>query len=119
SLPTLALQVTSLVNSYMLWIGTTRGEESKKAEEAVMGGCVARDWACAMPPLGVRSSGTSLLRSSSSDVALGMAQRLARRTNKQIFLSVDVPPTFLSGGGGRTLLEVERAAIGVLRELEG
>lgn len=42
----------------------------------------------------------------------------ARRTNKQIFLSVDVPPTFLSGGGGRTLLEVERAAIGVLRELE-
>lgn len=42
----------------------------------------------------------------------------ARRTNKQIFLSVDVPPTFLSGGGGRTLLEVERAAVGVLRELE-
>lgn len=67
----------------MLWIGTTSAsasgadpladnsamggfgggddggggrEEAKKAEEAVMGGCVARDWACAMPPLGVRSS---------------------------------------------------------------
>lgn len=59
----------------MLWIGTTTasasaadpladnsamdfgggGQESKKAEEAVMMGSVGRDWACAMPPLGVRS----------------------------------------------------------------
>lgn len=69
SIPTPALQVTSFVNSHMLWTtgsgtdpfadgsamvglggggvgdyeGTGRGEEPKKAEEAVMGGCVARD----------------------------------------------------------------------------
>lgn len=50
------------------------------------------------------------------------ARHTARRTKKQIFLSVDVPPTFLSGGGagqgGQTLLEVEKALIGVLKELE-
>lgn len=44
----------------------------------------------------------------------------ARRFKKQIFLSVDVPPTFLSmGNGPRLLLEVERALVGRLKEYEG
>jgi hypothetical protein len=95
------------------------------------------------------SSGTSLFRSSGSDVALSMAQRLgrlalcpcyspptdlprspvtlhrifsahaAKRFKKQIFLSVDVPPSMLGGGGGpRVLLAAERALVRRLQELE-
>jgi Proteasome assembly chaperone 4 len=52
SLPALALQVTRLVDSYMLWIGTTElsPEDVSKAPSQ---GSLARDWACAMPAITV------------------------------------------------------------------
>ena len=47
-LPALALQITKLVDSYMLWIGVTEclAEEVKQAPSR---GKLCRDWACAMP----------------------------------------------------------------------
>jgi len=43
----------------------------------------------------------------------------ARRFRKQIFLSVDVPPTFLSmGQGSKLLLEVEKGIVEILKEME-
>jgi hypothetical protein len=52
SLPALALQVTRLVDSYMLWIGTTE-LPNDQVELAPSQGALAKDWACAMPPLSV------------------------------------------------------------------
>ncbi|KZP18726.1 hypothetical protein FIBSPDRAFT_791626 [Athelia psychrophila] len=122
SLPALALQITSLVGSYMLWIGTTDPAAGPDAAaQAPLHGSLARDWACAMPALtpGLPAPATSLFRSSSSDVALAMAQRLARRFQKQIFLSVDVPPSFLSMGQGPKLaMEMERGIVATLKEKE-
>ena len=44
----------------------------------------------------------------------------ARRFRKQIFLSVDVPPSFLTmGQGSKLLLEVERGLVETLKEMEG
>lgn len=57
-LPALALQVTCLVNSYMLWIGATQEED---AEKALAAGRLAGDWACAMPPSVVRLVHSSML----------------------------------------------------------
>jgi hypothetical protein len=43
----------------------------------------------------------------------------ARRFRKQIFLSVDVPPTFLSiSQGSKLLLEVEKGIVEILKEME-
>jgi hypothetical protein len=98
SLPGLVLQVTQLVDSYMLWIGIATGGPEDK-EGAVAQGSLCKDWAVAMPPREVSrvtgrgrgfgamidfhvnqpstvASATSLFRTVGSDVALGMAQRL-------------------------------------------
>ena len=56
SLPPLATQIICLVDSYMIWVGTTSsdggGEQVEGcAELAPLQGHLARDWACAMPPV--------------------------------------------------------------------
>ncbi|KAI0697239.1 hypothetical protein BC835DRAFT_1270564 [Cytidiella melzeri] len=120
ALPALALQITQLVGSYMVWIGTT-GESAENVETALLQGSLLRDWACAMPPTNtaIPPAATNLYRSSSSDVSLSMAQRLARRFKKQIFLSVDVPPAFMTPGDGpKLMLAVEKAAVQSLQALE-
>ncbi|KAL5507417.1 hypothetical protein ACEPAH_6873 [Sanghuangporus vaninii] len=120
----LVVQVTRLVDSYMLWVGPTNArsaEDREAVEMAPQNGSLCRDWACAMPPLSstVAPSGTSLLRASSSDLALPMAQRLARRFKRQIFLSIDIPPAFLSMGHGPKLaFEAEKRVVETLKELE-
>ncbi|OBZ67160.1 hypothetical protein A0H81_12812 [Grifola frondosa] len=119
SLPALAVQITQLVGSYMLWVGTTDSEE--ELANAPVQGCLSRDWACAMPArdAGMPAAATSLYRSSSSNAALSMAQRLARRFKKQIFLSIDVPPSFQSmGQEGKVLLAIERAVVEAVKEKE-
>lgn len=57
--PAFALQVTKLVDSYMLWIGVTdrRPEEIERAAES---GKLCKDWVCAMPPRFVRLSSIRL-----------------------------------------------------------
>lgn len=120
SLPALALQITRLVDSYMLWIGTTEGLP-KDVDKAATQGSLCKDWACAMPPrfAGGPIPATSLFRSTESDIALSMAQRLAKRFGKQIFLSVDVPSTFLNiGQGPKLLLEAEKGIVTKLVEIE-
>ncbi|KAL1705305.1 hypothetical protein EV121DRAFT_258662 [Schizophyllum commune] len=119
SLPPLALQITRLVGSYMLWVGMAEGGP-ERVEEAPLKGNLAKDWACAMPSAaGGAGAATALFRTSGSDVALSMAQRLAVRFKKQIFLSVDIAPSFLTlGQGPRVLLEAERAIVRELKTLE-
>lgn len=50
--PALAIRVTSLINSYMVWIGTT-ARQPQDIEKAPSEGFLCRDWACSMPPLSV------------------------------------------------------------------
>lgn len=122
SLPAIVVQVTRLVGSYMLWVGTT-DVAAEDVRKAPLQGRLAKDWACAMPTKdsnsGIPPAATSLFRSSSSDAALPMAQRLARRFGKQIYLSLDLPPAFDSiGQGARLLLAVEKALLETLKEME-
>ncbi|KZT10956.1 uncharacterized protein LAESUDRAFT_741287 [Laetiporus sulphureus 93-53] len=122
SLPALALQVTHLIDSYMLWVGTT-DETAEEVYKAPLQGNLARDWACAMPArdlnMNIPPAATSLFRTSSSDAALSMAQRLARRFKKQIFLSIDLPPAFDSmGQGAKLIFAVEKAVVDMLKEME-
>jgi proteasome assembly chaperone 4 len=160
SSPALALQMTCLVDSYMLWIGVTE-ELEENASRAILQGHLGKDWAVSMPPWKVRNSrnegigwlqqgnsfsplhhqtlpatGSQLLRSSSSDVALSISKRLgeqlivgdrrylmratnlrtARRFGKQIFLCVDIP---VSMGDDSGIVErVERALVDTLKEME-
>jgi proteasome assembly chaperone 4 len=53
SSPALALQVTCLEDSYMLWIGATE-EAEENAGRATVRGHLSKDWAVAMPPWKVR-----------------------------------------------------------------
>ncbi|KAI9511173.1 hypothetical protein F5148DRAFT_975583 [Russula earlei] len=121
SSPALALQVTRLADSYMLWIGVTE-ELQENTDRAILRGRLGKDWAVAMPPWKVRdhgmtlpATGTQLLRSSSSDFALSIAKRLAQRFGKQIFLSIDVPVSM--GDGCEMLVEVEKALVDTLKEM--
>jgi hypothetical protein len=105
SLPRLAVQIICLVDSYMVWVGATsdgRGEQVEgTAELAPLQGHLARDWACAMPPVrfghpsravnsrrqaetnfgikvyeGGTATASALFRSADSDAAFSMSQRL-------------------------------------------
>lgn len=51
SLPSLVLQITQLVDTYMLWIGIADGDMAVSGtEKTVLRGHLCNDWACAMPP---------------------------------------------------------------------
>ncbi|KAI0328642.1 hypothetical protein GY45DRAFT_1347054 [Cubamyces sp. BRFM 1775] len=121
ALPALAVQTTRLVDTYMLWVGTTDVDQ-EQIKNAPLQGCLAKDWACAMPARetsGTPAAATPLYRSSSSEAALSMAQRLARRFKKQIFLSIDIPPTLGSmGQEGKLLLAIERAVVETVKSHE-
>lgn len=56
-----------------------------------------------------------LFRTSGSDIALSMAQRLAQKFRKQIFLSVDIPSVYLAAPyGSRLLLDAEKRIVEAL-----
>ncbi|KZV74452.1 hypothetical protein PENSPDRAFT_626008 [Peniophora sp. CONT] len=116
-IPAIALQVTCLLNSYMIWAGATGDED---AQTAVNAGRLVADWACAMPPISDGdASATPLFRSSNSDAALSMSQRLARRFKKQVFLSIDVPVTPASSAlGARVMLDIEKLLVKTVKEME-
>ncbi|KAF8549229.1 hypothetical protein OG21DRAFT_1393525, partial [Imleria badia] len=106
-LPALAVQITRLVDSYMVWVGVTE-ETAETVENAPRSGSLCKDWACAMPPTpgsALAGPATTLYRTSSSDVAFSMAQRLAKRVGKAVFLSVDV------SSPQRVLLDAERVVV--------
>lgn len=48
-MPGLAVQITRLVDSYMVWVGST-DETAETVENAPRSGSLCKDWACAMPP---------------------------------------------------------------------
>ncbi|KAG7098743.1 hypothetical protein E1B28_000653 [Marasmius oreades] len=76
SIPVFALQITRLVDSYMLWVGLTGDDVSRAAAR----GHLCKDWICAMPPQSVSAPtvATSIFRTKNGDVALSMAQRLGK-----------------------------------------
>ena len=49
AVPALAVQITRLVDTFMIWAGTT-DSEPKEVHNAPLQGCLSKDWACAMPP---------------------------------------------------------------------
>ncbi|KDQ21604.1 hypothetical protein BOTBODRAFT_168843 [Botryobasidium botryosum FD-172 SS1] len=122
--PAIIVQVTHLQDSYMVWAGTTESNSDAEADvvaQIEQRGRLTRDWACAMPSIRelMPPASTSLFRSASSDIALPMSQRLARRFKKQIVLSVDLPPPLSSlSNQGQVLLEMEKRLIEVLRAAE-
>jgi proteasome assembly chaperone 4 len=59
SSPALALQVTCLADSYMLWVGATE-EPEENAGRAILRGHLGKDWAVAMPPWKVRTHGMEI-----------------------------------------------------------
>ncbi|KAG8753383.1 hypothetical protein FRC12_011562 [Ceratobasidium sp. 428] len=86
--------------------------------QVMQGGLVAKDWACAMPSRQSPSQtlGTSLFRSGDSDESLAISQRLARRFQKQILLSLDVPIGVKSSGQTSFfLLQVEKHLLETLK----
>ena len=60
ALPALALQITRLVNTCMLWVGTTE-VEAENVQKAPLQGSLSKDWACAMPMRDTVSRVTSLV----------------------------------------------------------
>ncbi|KAF9529202.1 hypothetical protein CPB83DRAFT_852850 [Crepidotus variabilis] len=118
TMPSLVIQVTQMVNTYMLWVGVASSHDSEAGENAVVDGRLCKDWACAMPPRDttVPASATSLFRSGGSDVALSISQRLAKRFRKQIFLSVDLP--LLPGQGEQLAFEAEKGIVETLKAVE-
>lgn len=57
SSPPLVLQITQMVDTYMLWIGAVDNSANVgNGENAVLNGNLCKDWACAMPPSSVRNS---------------------------------------------------------------
>jgi len=118
TLPPLVLHVIHLDDSFMLWAGSSSSGNPDDAEKAVLNGNLCRDWACAMPTrtnYALPPAATSLFRSSSSDVALSMARRLAKRFRKQIFLAIDLPLTL--GQGEQLLYEAERGIVETLEKI--
>lgn len=98
TLPALGVHITRLVDSYMVWVGVTE-ERAETVEDAPRKGLLCRDWACAMPSAPGNAvsvcnekvsqlcterscmqhgagAATTLYRTSASDVAFSMAQRL-------------------------------------------
>lgn len=67
SLPLLTMQIICLVDSYMIWVGATHDSQGEQAEGSAeltpLQGRLARDWACAMPPVrfGCRIRAVNLL----------------------------------------------------------
>jgi hypothetical protein len=60
SSPPIALQITELTKSYMIWIGAVEGADpagNGMSNEKLIAtqGCMGKDWACAMPPVSVSS----------------------------------------------------------------
>lgn len=48
SSPALAVQVIQLVESYMIWVGTTN-VMAEDVDKATLHGKLCKDWACAVP----------------------------------------------------------------------
>ncbi|KIY67843.1 hypothetical protein CYLTODRAFT_422205 [Cylindrobasidium torrendii FP15055 ss-10] len=101
------MQINALVDSHMIWVGSANGttEDSNSVEN----GSLCRDWVYAMPQPNKQPMGTTLFRTSASDTALSMAQRIARKTDKAIFLSADVSP--------QHALVAEKLVVNTLRAL--
>ncbi|KAF8608795.1 hypothetical protein BDV93DRAFT_602686 [Ceratobasidium sp. AG-I] len=101
---------------------TSQAWESKSIElfvaQVMQGGLVAKDWACAMPSKQVSLPvlGTSIFRTGDSDESLAISQRLARRFQKQILLSLDIPVGVRSSGQTSFfLLQVEKHLLMTLK----
>ncbi|WWD17466.1 hypothetical protein CI109_101907 [Kwoniella shandongensis] len=103
SFPSFQFQLTRLTSTLMIWVGA--GPPTQPGEEVpTVGGGekkLAGDWSVAMPSRGnIPVTATPILRSGTSDIALPMSQRLARKfPSNQIHLSLSLPPSLTSQSG--------------------
>ncbi|KAJ3724680.1 hypothetical protein C8R42DRAFT_662491 [Lentinula raphanica] len=113
SIPAFALQITQMVDSCMIWASPTELLEGE-VEKAPLSGSLCRDWSCAMPPKAgtTNTATTSIFRTSNSDTSIPMAQRLARRFGKQVFLSIDMQSYV---GKPEVLLALEKGILHTLK----
>lgn len=117
-MPPLALQVIQLVDSYMVWVGVAEGGPDD-IQKASLFGNLCKDWACAMPAKDTNSPAlaTPLFQSTASGLAYSMGQRIAKRFQKQVFVSIDIPSGF--GNGLEIGISVEKGIVMMLKRLEG
>jgi proteasome assembly chaperone 4 len=76
SLSPIAIQITCLDGSYLVWAGAADARAAELDEMTELGH-LCKDWACAMPG---GEATTSLFRTAGSDWAASMAQRLGKPT---------------------------------------
>ncbi|AFR92254.1 hypothetical protein C343_00117 [Cryptococcus neoformans C23] len=110
SSPSFNFHLTRMVNTLMIWVGT--GLPTDTAGNSVGGAAsmgsveqvdnkLAGDWSVAMPSRGnIPVTATPLFRSGSTDIALPMSQRLAKKFPlNQIHLSLSLPPSLTNQTG--------------------
>jgi len=124
-LPAVVVQVTCWIGSYMIWAGTTDEAIDEQDTTRITGlveqGRLGQDWACAMPSPkpSIPVTGTALLRSNRSALAISMSQRLAQRFKKQYFVSIDILPSHSSMGQESVVaLTLEQQVVKTLTEIE-
>ncbi|KAI9639594.1 uncharacterized protein MKK02DRAFT_39915 [Dioszegia hungarica] len=134
--PAFIFHLTRLTSTLFVWVGTGSSTGAGGPGSGVglgqggMGGVgeggeggmggerkLAADWGVAMPSRGsMPTVATPVFRSGALDLAVPMAQRLARKfPSNQIHLSLSLPPTLTAPSGpsldpsaGRTLLVMEK-----------
>jgi len=123
-LPAIVVQVTCWTGSFMVWAGTTDEAIDEQDTTRITGlveqGKLGQDWACAMPSPkpSIPVTGTTLLRSSRSALALSMSQRLAQRFKQQYFVSIDILHSHSSMGQETVALALEKQVVKTLKELQ-
>ena len=127
ALPSFAVQLTELgPDSFMIWAGVSDAAAGMDGT-ALLQGKLGSDWAVSMPQVSSgrdvvatlrlwlwlvqAPAGTQLLQTAGSDIAQAMANRLARRWKVQMFVSVDVPVSFMGGSGLSLAMEREVNAL--------
>ncbi|CED82028.1 hypothetical protein [Phaffia rhodozyma] len=120
SSPSFLLHITRLKGSLLLWVGAANSDG--RASSVNLG----KEWSCGMPAVGTRPPvATPLFRSGSSDIALGLSSRIAKRLSIQILLSLDLPSSLTSTrtslytnqNAQFILLDLEKKIIGILLKL--
>ncbi|KAL0250678.1 hypothetical protein I308_102861 [Cryptococcus tetragattii IND107] len=110
SSPSFNFHLTCMANTLMIWVGTglpTDAAGNAAGGAASMGSVeqvdnkLAADWSVAMPSRGnIPVTATPLFRSGSTDIALPMSQRLAKKfPSNQIHLSLSLPSSLTNQTG--------------------
>ncbi|CAK9786443.1 hypothetical protein CC85DRAFT_287080 [Cutaneotrichosporon oleaginosum] len=120
--PAFTFHLTRLTDTLFVWAGAAeRAEEEPKRT-------LAQEWAVAMPSRGsIPATATPVFRQGAGDMALPMAQRLAKRfPSNQIHLSLSLPASLTATSGpnvdpyaSKALLVMEKRLVAWITEVIG